>query len=174
MNIFYRRPLSIILLIILGGFSVFPFLTPIFKALFASSALLLVLVSSFLTVKSKKISFFSICSLLLLLSILLSFFYFDFYAKPEARFDKRCTIEGKIYSVQIIDEENGVASYTIRTSKIDGKSAVYKLTFSTEGFVYNSDVEVGSVVSLSGKISGYSLCKPAKIQYALTVTLSRE
>ena len=155
MNIFYRRPLSIILLIILGGFSVFPFLTPIFKALFASSALFLVLVSSFLTIRSKKISFFSICSLLLLLSILLSFFYFDFYAKPEDRFDKRCTIEGKIYNVQIIDEEDGVASYTIRTSKIDGKSAVYKLTFSTEGILYNSDVKVGSVVSLSGKVSGF-------------------
>ena len=155
MNIFYRRPLSIILLVILGGFSVFPFLTPIFKAIFASSALVLMFVSSFFTLKSKKTSLFSICSLLLLLSILLSFLYFDFYAKPEERFNDRCTIVGKIHKVEIIDEEDGITSYTIRTDKIDGKSAIYKLTFSTDSIVSDSEVEVGSIVSLSGMVSGF-------------------
>lgn len=154
MNIFYRRPLCIILFVILGGFSVFPFLSPIFKALFASSALLLVLVSSFLSLNKREVTFFAICSVLLLISILLSFLYFDFYAKPEERFEKRVAIEGKIQEIKVIDEEDKIISYTIKTSKIDERIAIYKLTFRTSGLDY-SDINVGSKVSLSGIPGGF-------------------
>lgn len=155
MNIFYRRPLCIILCIMLGGFSVFPFLTPVFKALFASSALILVVISSFLIMRVRKISFHAICSSLLLLSILLSFLYFDFYAKVDERFPARATIEGKIHEIKVIDEEDKIISYTIKTSSIDGQLALYKLTFTTSGAA-NDDISVGSMVSLSGRVMDYS------------------
>lgn len=152
MNLFYRRPLCIILCIMLGGFSVFPFLSPIFKAIFASSALILVFISTLLTLKSKKITFFSVCSLLLLFSVLISFFYFDFYANPAERFPEKVAIEGKIYEVKIIDEEEKIIGYTIKTSKIDDKHSSYKLTFTTSG-EDNADITVGSIVSLMGRIA---------------------
>ena len=156
MNIFYRRPLCIILLVILCGFSVFPFLSPMFKALFAGSALLLVLISSLLTIKKHKITLFSVCAVLLLISVLLSFLYFDFYARVEDRFAGRVTVEGKIHEIKVIDEEEKIISYTIKTSKVDKRLAIYKLTFTTSGDD-NSDVTLGSRVSLSGRITGFAI-----------------
>ena len=164
MNVFYRRPLCVILCIMLGGFSVFPFLTPIQKALFAASALILLFVSSFLVVKNKKITFLAICSTLLLVSVLLSFFYFDFYADVKERFPERVTVRGRIYDLDIIDEDEGIVRYTIKTSRIGSDDASYKLSFTTSGEIMD-EIEVGCVVSLSGKIADYSMDEEVSSYY---------
>lgn len=137
----------------LGGFSLFPFLAPILKAIFASSALILMLVFSFYSVLKQKVSFWAVCSSLLVLSILLSFFYFDFYAKPADRFDGVCDISGKITDIREISEEDELYSYRIKTYSVNGAPfSSYTLEFTTDA-EKAKDVDVGCVVNLKGIIT---------------------
>ncbi len=146
MKIFDKRPLCLILCIILGSFVIFTycgFFTLIIPALF--------LTISFFKYFSKIISakFSRLLALLSILAILFSFIYFDLYFPAYKRFDGDSILVG---TVMDIEEGSYYNLVTIKTENINEKPlTTYKINaYLDKNNYYN--YSIGSKIELKGLI----------------------
>ena len=105
MKIFDKRPLSLILCILLGAFVIFSFGSDIFKLILILSSIIILFLSFFLRnmIKVKRILIISISFTILVASVF-SHVYFDLWYDAYNRFPERCEISGKVTE---IDFEGG-------------------------------------------------------------------
>ncbi len=116
MNIFDKRPLSLILCIMLGGFVFFSFSEGWIRyTLLAIPAILLCFLFIPKLSRAKKL-LSSISALALMLSILLSYLYFDVWFKASERFSGDVTIDAVITEIK---ENDYSYSVIIKTESID-------------------------------------------------------
>ena len=146
MHIFNKRPLGLILCVILSGFSLFTLLSPEMRAIAIAAALLLILYAFY--VKLKSSATFKIASIALLASFVLSFIYFEIVFYPSEFYNEEVPIEAKVADAQI--DSNQRQSLKIKTRTVDGKQRAYTMTL----FLYgNEEIEPGSLISFNAKIS---------------------
>ena len=142
MSIFKKRPLSLILCIILGGFSLFslfPLLLRVIMFALTSAITIFLLIS-----KAKKIS--KIISLLLILSALLSSAYFDFYL-----YEKSTQNEVETFATVIsASQKQNYNEITVKTSRINGKYSFGKRLI-IKDYSFN-DLNSGNLIIVTAKI----------------------
>ncbi len=132
MKIFYRRPLSLILCIMLGAFSVFSFLATKNKyCLFILPPLLLII--SFLPIEKivASKSILRLISITILISLVASHIYFDLWFKAYSRFeDEEVKITATVESEKIGEF---YTSFTLISDNISGeRHSSYKLLLTLE------------------------------------------
>jgi hypothetical protein len=126
MNIFYKRPLSLILCIGLGGFFLFSFLpSALLRVILCILAFLPCIISLYLRKSNHNPKLLKIITIILLLSYLLSFLYFDLGFKIYEKYDGEVEITG------VVEEVSSSSSYTMRllvkVERINGKRANYRV-----------------------------------------------
>lgn len=135
MNLFYRRPLSLILCIMLGGFSVFTVLP---EAIKPYSLLILIPLLLVLTVRRLRRTLTIVAFTALLISLLCSHLYFDCWFRVYERFPDEVEITATVTDVdrplfysttlslktESINGEPFTASYRLR-AKVSPESASY-------------------------------------------------
>ena len=150
MNIFYKRPLSLILCIWLGGFSLFAFLPDEYRP-----ALLLALIPLFviLTVKSFRKLLPIVATVTLILSLLCSFLYFELWFRADERFEGEVAVEAVV--TELTPSMYTGATVTLKTRSINGAPlSRYKL----RGFLSEEEsaiVRPGSVVRFFCELSDF-------------------
>ena len=119
MKIFEKRPLALILCIMLGGFSFFADFSWEFKLIVSVSIFLLIgLIFVFETLKFGRKPIILISLVALILSLLLSIAWeISFY--PNEYYNQNVEIDAKIYDID--NSGTSTAKITCKTSKINGK-----------------------------------------------------
>ncbi len=151
MGIFEKRPLSIILCILLGGFSLFVLLQNVLRWILVISAILFLLVFLIL---HKRFGIFPIVSaIVLLLSFALSFIYFECYFPIYNRVKGPAVIKGEI--TEIIYNEPFGALISVKTKKI-GKLPFSKSNLLVSFVPEDSEdfsIKIGDTFLMYGEIS---------------------
>lgn len=153
MYLFEKRPLSIILCILLGGFSLFV-LFPIFlRWILLAAALVSILLLIFLR---KRTGVFPIvASITLLISFGLSFCYFELYFPIQNRVNGQKEIKGTITSITY--QELYGAEFTIQSDKIDDiPFSASKLLVSIDSEEFIDSFSVDDTVIILGEIEKLS------------------
>ena len=156
MKIFYRRPLSLILCIMLGAFSLFAKIKAPFNYLIIISAIA-VFAISFIKPLFKKISktLLRASMICLVISSLLSHLYFNFYYKAYERFDGAVYITGEITEISTDDYYTDI---TLKTYDVDFENfSSYKLllTLDYEERKKLPELNVGNIISFDAKITDF-------------------
>ena len=145
MNFFEKRPLSIILCILLGGFSLFALFPVVTQIILAAAAFILLI---FFVCFIRKTGFFpTVCAAFLLVSFALSFLYFNVHF-PIYEKSEETRIEGRVCS--IIYEESFGTKIKIKTSTISGAKSQRATLFVS--FYSSVDIEIDDKISIYGKI----------------------
>ena len=152
MNIFDKRPLFFIITVLISGFVAFTYGDKLVKGVLIALAVLLFGLSLFLYFyRKRRVIVLLLSSVVLLLSMLLSFLYFDIYFKAYEKYDEAVEVEGTIIS---IDDYDFSSSYIVETKKINGKYAKYKIKlFSSDDALM--DATPGTKVKFSADISEF-------------------
>lgn len=151
MNLFDKRPLSIILSVYLGGF-VFFSLFDLKIGLFAIIAALLFPIPFFFGGLKRHRLFALIISLALILSAVFSYIYFTKYFSVEKRFEEEVTIEAEVMGVK--DTTSYSTVVTLKTKNIDGKIASrYKLIYHIP--TKDNRLYLGDTVTFKGRLTGF-------------------
>ena len=155
MKIFDKRPLSLILCVMLGSFVFFDYFRSTAIRIHIIAAFILIFTLSFFKVFPAKISkvlirCVAVCALL---SVLVSFLYFDLWFRAYDRFDGDVEIEGTVMDM----ENNGYSTrILLKTDSIDDKPLTkYKLTVyvdSNEHYGFS----LGSKIKLRGVIEPFA------------------
>ena len=151
MNLFYRRPLSLILCIMLGGFSLFAILPDVLKpcSLLAIIPLLLVL-----TVRRFRRALAIVAFSALLVSFLSSYLYFDCWFKAYERFDGEVEVSATV--TEIDKSIYYSTTLTLKTDNIDDEafSSAYNLraTVSPESALH---LAKGCVVKFTCRLNAF-------------------
>ena len=149
MSIFYKRPLGLILCIMLSGFSVFALLSDALALCAIIFAVILCLISLFPKPFKgiiAKISCFS-----LLFSFLLSFFYFNYVFYPVQDTESEVTVIAKVEGV---DKKNdNLSILDINVLEIDNKNVDYK--FKMNLFGAHENIAIGTVISFETLIEEF-------------------
>lgn len=125
MNIFHKRPLCLILCIMLGGFLVFSTCETFIRIALLIGAGIVLVVTAIYTAKSRKIfPIIAVCGLCV--SILLSWIYFGSLFYADKNYKGEVEIVG---TVTDIDSEEYTSSVYIKTETINGEKAGYKIRF---------------------------------------------
>lgn len=152
MNIFSKRPLSLILCIMLGGFSLFAFFENKFKFLLFVLPLLIISFSFIKKIKSYAL-ILRLSAFILAISLLASHLYFDRWFKAYERFgDEEVILEGEVVSV-------GASEYSyridVKTYSINDEPLTkYKIIIYLDSEEYNVP-NPGDVVTVMGSLSGF-------------------
>ncbi len=148
MNFFEKRPLSIILCILLGGFSLFILLPVLARwIVFGIAAAFLIACIVFV----RKIGRFpSVAALSLLISFALSLFYFQWYFPIYNRFADEESFEGRVSSV--VYSESFEALATVKVSKIGDMPITAKLLISYHPNAETASIGIGDGICFRGKI----------------------
>ncbi len=149
MNIFKNRPLSLILCIILGGFSLcFIKSNIVFAVLFSLSLLLLVLFIFHKKLREKHI--LKVGAIAFLLASLIFSIYFGLCFFPDKYSDGEVTVDATVIAIK--ENNENLKTLTVRMSSINGENT---LKYKAKVFVYNSDIDFksGNKISFSGKIN---------------------
>ena len=146
MKIFEKRPLSLILCIILCGFSLFSFVDLIFKIVCYSLALILFAIS-FVIPYIKKNILLKICIISFLISGLLSQIYFGIFYYPEQN-DTESTIEATVITVTENENFNKIEA-TI--DKIDNDKT-FKHKVLIYDYLKNEYIISGDKIKLTSKM----------------------
>ena len=125
MNIFYKRPLALILCIGLGGFFLFSIQNTLLRIVLCVLAALPCIISLFIDKSKWNTKLNKAITVILFLSYLLSFIYFDLTFNIYDKYDTEVEIEG------IVEEVSQSSSYSmrllIRVERINGKRANYNV-----------------------------------------------
>jgi len=153
MHIFEKRPLSIILCILLGGFSLFALFSDLLRWILLSAALIALVA---LIILRKRAGIFPIVSIVaLLFSFGLSFCYFDLYFPIQNRVIGQKEIKGTITS--IVYQEIYGSKFTIQTEKIDGAPfSSCKLLVTVESEEFFDSFSVDDTVIILGEIEEFT------------------
>jgi len=150
MNIFYKRPLSLILCIWLGGFSLFAFLPEGLRPILLLAPLPLL---AALAVKRLRRALTIAAAATLILSLLCSFLYFGLWFRADERFEGEVEVEAVV--TELTYSTYPGASVTLKARSVDGAPfSRYKL----RGFLSEEDaatVRQGSVVRFFCRLTGF-------------------
>lgn len=156
MNIFWRRPLSLILCIALGAFSLFSKIaSPYTYVLWGLAGLLLCLSFVKPSIHIKR-GLIRACAIAFLISSLISHFYFGFYYKAYERYYGTVKISGEISEI----DDNAYYTYlTVKVKEINGESVLdYKflVMLDSEEISEAPEFKIGKNIELCGKISDFN------------------
>ena len=147
MNIFHKRPLGLILCVILGGFSIFAILNSTYKILLFVSSVLLCL---YAFIYKKGINILAkVISASLLSAFIFSFLYFDVFFYPTKFYDKEVTIEAKVTDIET--KSDYYKTVDIKTDIIDGKKSAHKIKLHLYG--QTEEVFPGNIIRVTAKIN---------------------
>lgn len=157
MKIFDKRPLSLILCILLAAFVFFANTNKEY-AIFAAAFALLLFIFSFIVPKlfRGKLYAIRISALLIIPTVFLSVVYFNYYFKADMRFkDEKVTVDGYVYE---IDKAYSTTSdlAIIKSENINGEPMTkYTLVayFSKEE---SQEMTTGAQLTVTGKLTGFS------------------
>ena len=153
MKVFDKRPLSLILCILLGAFVFFTFGDAAIKIVIISIAILLLLSACLLfkITRTKKFML-ALCGITIIAASLFSFIYFDLWYYAENRFEDRCEIEG---TVESFDFSGANKTLVLSTDSIEEKA----LTKYTILVILEDDditnITIGSQVCFSAEIKSF-------------------
>lgn len=161
MRLFYHRPLSLIIFIILGSFSFIALSdSKLLKIIVASLSAISLIVIVILHIKKKIRGRFKIvCLSILLLSLIFSSIIFDYIYDVTERFD------GKTVSInaEITDYDTSRGALHIKTKDVNGKPfSSYRLIAYPEDFML-TNISVGQEITLSGVIDPCPVYNGTKI-----------
>ncbi len=149
MNIFDKRPLALILSVLLAGF-VASSTEEVWLRVLAIAAIPLLISLSVLIKNKRKVLIIS--TVALLISILCSYLYFDFWFYPENRFSGDVEISGEITN---LSQSNYGYTMYIRTDHINNAPlSGYNLI----SYISRDDaapLKVGNVISFTATLSGF-------------------
>lgn len=118
MNFFDKRPLSLILCILLGAFVFFSFGDISGRLVILSLAIIMILLSLFSSSSLSKQRYkLLLSSSLIIIASLLSYLYFNVWFYANERYEEVCEIEGVVESV---DFDSSVNSIVVKTESING------------------------------------------------------
>ena len=153
MNVFDKRPLSLILCILLGSFAFFTFGSTLVKGTVIVAGVLTLLFALFLAKEKRKKVIVILCSIAIFLSSFLSFLYFDLYFKAHKRFEGEVTVNGVITEYE--SGANGI-EFTVKTDNINDKPfSKYKLKVYLS-YGKETNLSVGNKITLSGIIEEFN------------------
>ena len=146
MNIFKKRPLSLILCIMLGGFSLFLGSAPITRVIFiCAAALVLGVTFAFKTLFRGRNALVRVACAAFAISILCSQLFLLLFI-PRSHIGKSVEFVGTVDSVDIKPYSINI---TLKTDKIDGKRDAHKLLISGDKATLSGIIE-GDVISVVG------------------------
>lgn len=151
MRIFYKRPLSLILCIMLGAFVFFSFYESALIRILSIFIALLSFIISFIIPKSlnKNIILLRICSVCAIAAMMFSFVYFDLWFKAYDRYQGNVKIVG---TVERVEKRSYSTRILIKTDSIDDTAfSSYNLTAYVDHELYYG-YSVGSTVEFVGTI----------------------
>ena len=153
MNVFDKRPLSLILCMLLGSFAFFTFGSTLVKGTVIVAGVLVLLFALFLTKEKRKKIIIILCSVAIFISSFFSFLYFDLYFKAYKRFDGDVTINGVVTNYS--STTNGI-DMTVKTKDVNGAPfSRYKIkVYLSYGEATN--LSLGSKVTITGTIEQFN------------------
>lgn len=152
MNTFDKRPLSIILCVMLGGFVVFSRSESYFEIVILACSLLIPLLPLVIKRLSPYRSFSFVLFTSLLLSALFSHLYFDRYFKAYERFEGETIIEGEIYSAEKTTSYSTL--FIIKAKSVNDENfSSYKFLMRLNS--YEGDLSEGDEVIVKGELCGF-------------------
>lgn len=140
MNIFERRPLSLILCVMLCGFSLFPLLSPLMRAVCIAFGISFVF---FAFVFHRYDTVLKIVSVVLLAAFLASFLYFDIYFYPKKLYERDVEITARVLDVD--KDSDNFQSLTVKTKTVNNSKRNIKLNV----YLYGNyeQIKPGSIIS---------------------------
>ena len=150
MNIFSKRPLALILCITLSGF-VASSSEEVWLRVCALFAIPLLILLSLLIKNGRRVLILS--SVLLIISVLFSHLYFDFWFYPEKRFGDEVEITAEITAIQ--SDDYGYKMF-IDTDSVDGALFSHYSLVSYISRDEAAPLQVGDVISFRAALSGFS------------------
>ena len=152
MKIFDKRPLCLILCILLGGFVFFTELPNELKLILPIGAALALIYCLYLRFKKENFKpIVLICSVALLLSTLLSFLYFSCYFNVYEMYSGEVEVVGRISEIK--EKQTGY-SVAIECESIDGKGASNKL-YSFISYDICPELEENERINIKGCLSDF-------------------
>ncbi len=152
MNIFDKRPLSLILCVMLGGFVLFSSEKPLLRYCVILAIAVLLLVYTVLKLIGRRKIILILCALSLICSAIFSYLYFDLWFKADKRFSDEATIYGTVESV---DFSTYSTTYVVKSETVDLKPMTkYRLLLRLPSDE-DLDLKAGSVVLFKAEIAGF-------------------
>ena len=153
MNIMHKRPLSLILCISLCGFVLFSYLDAGFlKNTIALLAIISLALSITVLIIRKRGAFYLLTSVVLCLSLIFSYIYFDLWFQADKRFSEECCVTGTV------TEESREQTYSLYKIKADGINGESLSGYTLSVLISRSDaekaeIEVGSKLKFKCKLN---------------------
>ncbi len=152
MNIFHKRPLCLILSVMLGGFVLFERGSSVTRKLLIISSLILFFIGFLITlIYKRRCALLKVLSVLLLFSVLLSYLYFDKWFDVAENYEGEVSVEGKISEID--DSSSSSTTLTVNVSSLNQKKHTngYKiiLRISKDDALY---VYTGALVSFKADL----------------------
>ena len=149
MKIFDKRPLSLILCIMLGGFVFFSYSEPAFKIVIPLVAVAVFIISFFIFDKDKgKILLLRLSAGALLAATLFSYVYFDVYFPISKRYNDELEI---VATVDDIDASTSPRAVTLITQTINSVEEDFKI-LTHLGYDELTNISVGSKIKFKANI----------------------
>ena len=154
MKIFDKRPLSLILCIMLGGFVFFSYAPPSYRLATPIIAVILFIISFFFFTEDKRKRLTTrFASLALLIAVLFSYVYFDVYFPIYNRYGENLEI---VATVDEIDASTSPRKVTLITKTINGVDEEGFKLFAELGFNILTNVSEGAEVKFTGSFTDLS------------------
>ena len=153
MYIFQKRPLSLILCILLCGFFVFSTFEGAFRYLPIAIAPLLLIVGVIITPMRRRYLVVLLSALALIVSSALSYIYFDLYFKAYERFEGRVSIEATVLSITPSTEYS--SKILVKSTEVNGEdfsSYKFVIWLSKDDF---QGIGEGDRISYFATLSGF-------------------
>ncbi len=149
MNIFYKRPLGLILCVTLGGFSLFCVIPTVPQLiLLAVSLILTVLSFCFGIPKEKTLRLALLC---LTVSFVISFLYFEYFFYPKKYYDVDTEIVAEVTGCEISSENLQILD--LKTVSIGDENTEYKIKLNLYG--NEEPVPVGALIKFNAALSSF-------------------
>lgn len=154
MNIFDKRPLFTIIIALISGFVGFTFGDGIVRGLLLLCAVLSLVLSLIFYFKGKiKSLLFIIIPVALLLSMILSYLYFDVHFKLYEQYDQEVEIEGKIISLEKGSFSSQIIVKTEKINQINKRG--YKVRLDIPNYSLGEEFIVGTKVLFYARLSEF-------------------
>lgn len=154
MNIFDKRPLFTIIIALISGFVGFTFGDGIVRGLLLLCAVLSLVLSLIFYFKGKiKSLLFIIIPVALLLSMILSYLYFDVHFKLYEQYDQEVEIEGKIISLEKGSFSSQIIVKTEKINQINKRG--YKVRLDIPNYSLGEEFIVGTKVYFKATLSEF-------------------
>ena len=150
MKIFDKRPLSLILCVLLGGFVFFSTSSTAFQITISSIGALLLLFAIFVPLKEFKGRILTVISAVaIMIGCLCSFLYFDLYHRIDKKFDGEVEISGVVSECESYSYGRNIA---IKIESVNGERYRGRTVFTFLTLEESENVSNGSRVKVTGTV----------------------